>query len=607
MMKRIYNLLCLGILACNILLAQIPEKIDFQAIARNASGQVIADQVINVQLAILQGPLPGTMIYEEVHQAMTDDYGQFVLPVGTGTGLSGTFAEIEWSAGPHFMDIKMDPEGGTNYVSLGTLEMMTVPYAFYAEKAGNVDDADADPLNEIQQLGISGETLSLSGSNSIQLPDASTTNELQNLNFGQDNVLSISGGNSIQLPSFSSRWKESGQAVYLASGRVGIGLNTVPHTLTIYGQNQAYMNFLTSATEIGQSNGLVIGLSKLSHAALFWNYEPGEVRFGTDDKLRLYINRFGRVGIGTGGPSEKLEVYSAASDVGVRINAGSRKIARLFLSESIGEDRKGYSWEYDGAQRGLFLKGHFNGDDDGDEMFSLRDNGWIGVGTTEPRSELNIHSNRNESTLLTVTNEDFPQSVLRLGLDRSNPIIEFRDKPLIIRSEYITSIGIDPQNGYVGIGKDDPRVELDVKGDAEISETLTVKEESITQDMHVKDDALVEGSLNVGLGSTFNQILEFTGTTGTGIGNHYKDFAYPEGYTQSNTRVLCLQIKLDTGNWWGIGGGYTGYSGVTAVSRDNSVRKINACLYENVIRIWYPAREAYQGRPFRILLMRMGN
>jgi hypothetical protein len=60
---------------------------------------------------------------------------------------------------------------------------MSVPYALYAKTAENVtndavDDADADPTNEIQTLTVSqtGDTLTINGGNSVLVPGISDLN-----------------------------------------------------------------------------------------------------------------------------------------------------------------------------------------------------------------------------------------------------------------------------------------------------------------------------------------------------------------------------------------------------------------------------------------------
>lgn len=558
----------------------IPAKIDFQAIARDGNGGIIADQNIAVRMSVLQTPLPGMAVFQEEHMVQTDQYGHFALPIGTGTAEIGSFQEIDWTAGPYFVSIAIDPEGGSNYIEMGALEMMTVPYAFYAKHAEHVNDADADPQNEIQQLSLQGEVLSLSSGNSIQLPDASTSNELQQLNFQDGNLLSISGGNTIQLPAARSPWEEKGQSVYLESGKVGIGLSSVPHTLTLFGENQAYMNFLTSATEISQESGLIIGLHKLSNSALVWNNEPGDLRFGTNDKLSMYINQFGRVGVGTTAPGEKLEVTSTADDVGIRINAADKKTARLSLLETVGQQKFGFSWEYKGNLNALTLRSNGFRNDADEELLTITSGGVDKMGV---HGVLNLQAIEDESTLLEFTNDNNPGSKLTAGLHEAEPVIDFTGSPMTIRAGGETALSIHT-NGNVGIGKDDPNLDLDVNGSAEISKNLGVKE-----DLFVLKNAEMEGTLTIGQGSTMDQIEEFYGTT-TEFGNN-RDFLYPEGYNRSNTRILCLQIQFSSGNWGNIGAG--------------DLEILHAVLVENAIRIFYPPKNAYQERPFRILLLRM--
>ena len=81
---------------------------------------------------------------------------------------------------------------------------MSVPYAFLAENAMiaqtvlDVDDADADPSNELQSLSVSGDSLTLSNGNTVQLPtiddaDADPNNEIQVLSISND-TLYLNGG-----------------------------------------------------------------------------------------------------------------------------------------------------------------------------------------------------------------------------------------------------------------------------------------------------------------------------------------------------------------------------------------------------------------------------
>ncbi len=135
---------------------QIPDKFYYQGVLLDANGSPVASQTIGVRITILQGSQSGTNVYQETHQVTTDANGRFSLFIGGGTS-SGSLSDIDWSAGPYFCNVAIDPSGGTSYSDYGTFQLVSVPYAYLADKAVNVindsvADADADPTNELQNL-----------------------------------------------------------------------------------------------------------------------------------------------------------------------------------------------------------------------------------------------------------------------------------------------------------------------------------------------------------------------------------------------------------------------------------------------------------------------
>lgn len=110
-----------------------PQKMSYQAVARNSSGVTLNNQSIRVKADILDADLT-TVLYAETHTTTTNQFGLFTLQIGTGTVVSGTFANINWGVGDKFIRTSADLTGGTNYQLLGTSQLLTVPYAFYAEK-----------------------------------------------------------------------------------------------------------------------------------------------------------------------------------------------------------------------------------------------------------------------------------------------------------------------------------------------------------------------------------------------------------------------------------------------------------------------------------------
>ena len=181
-MKKLFPLLFA--LLTSAAFAQSPDAFNYQAVVRDASGNSLVNQAVGLRLAILQGGATGSIVYQESFALTTNGFGLANVAVGTGTVLNGTFSNINWSNGPYFIQVAVDPTGGTAYSVLGASELLSVPYALYAKNvptnlsdlnndAGFVtsaNDADADPANEIQTLGLSGSTLSISNGNSVTLP-----------------------------------------------------------------------------------------------------------------------------------------------------------------------------------------------------------------------------------------------------------------------------------------------------------------------------------------------------------------------------------------------------------------------------------------------------
>lgn len=196
-MKKLFISVCL-ILGSSMAFAQAPQKMTYQSVIRNTSDALIANSAVGIQISILQGSVTGTAVYIERHTPTTNINGLATIEIGAGTIVAGSFGTIDWSAGPYFIKTETDPNGGTTYSISGTSQLLSVPYALYAENSGNgfsgdyndltnaptnvssftndagyitsPNDADANPTNEIQTLSVNGQDLTISSGNTITLP-----------------------------------------------------------------------------------------------------------------------------------------------------------------------------------------------------------------------------------------------------------------------------------------------------------------------------------------------------------------------------------------------------------------------------------------------------
>jgi len=64
------------------LFAQAPESFKYQAVVRDASGAVIPDQTVGVQIQILEGTEYGSAIYVETHSPTTNSFGLINFNIG---------------------------------------------------------------------------------------------------------------------------------------------------------------------------------------------------------------------------------------------------------------------------------------------------------------------------------------------------------------------------------------------------------------------------------------------------------------------------------------------------------------------------------------------
>ncbi len=127
-------------------IAQAPQKINFQSILRNSLGEIVSNGSVSLRISILSGTITGTLVYSETHAKTTDAGGLISLQIGGGTVSSGVFGNINWGSTSHYIKLEADFSGGSNYVVLGTQELMSVPYALYASKT------DTSALNLTSRL-----------------------------------------------------------------------------------------------------------------------------------------------------------------------------------------------------------------------------------------------------------------------------------------------------------------------------------------------------------------------------------------------------------------------------------------------------------------------
>jgi len=275
-MKHI--LLLLFILVGFSCLAQTPEGINYQAIARDNSGAEYANTTLSVKFSISSDAVGTTIIFTETHNTVaTNDFGLFNLVLGNVNTVD--FTSIDWSNAPLYLIVEAD--FGSGFEQMGNpTPIVAVPYALYAKNVENIDDADADSTNElISSFSIIGTNVEITEAGVQQtvslLPllsliynlDTSATNEIQVLSISNDTIF-LSNGGFVQLPAAASgAFVSNGTETVLNNigDNVGIGTSTPNAKLEV--SEDIIVNQIT----IGKGSGSITSNTANGHLALSSN------------------------------------------------------------------------------------------------------------------------------------------------------------------------------------------------------------------------------------------------------------------------------------------------------------------------------------------------
>ena len=132
-----------------IIHAQAPQLLNYQAVVRDASGQPLSgglNVAVRFQIHDLSGS--GTVIYQETTSALTNQLGYINLAIGA----SGNLSTVDWGSGPKYLEVDIDPTGGSNFAPMGTAQLVSVPYALFAA------NSQAGPQGPTGPDGSAGNT-----------------------------------------------------------------------------------------------------------------------------------------------------------------------------------------------------------------------------------------------------------------------------------------------------------------------------------------------------------------------------------------------------------------------------------------------------------------
>lgn len=302
-MRKILLSLSIAIISITAF-AQVPQGINYQAVIRDVNGIAIPNQAVGIRLSILSSSL---VVYQETHTETTNGFGLVNLVIGLGTPTQGVFSAIDWANGTYFTQLEADINGGSSYVLFGSQQLMSVPYALYAETSGQ--PGTPGPIGPTGPIGLDGPN--------GQTGPAGPTGPTGPL---------VPGTNGQTLRHNGSSWVATSN---LYNGGTNVGLGTVnPVERLQIGDSWFFHDGVTKAISYNQSwngstwnyatsnpvSGIEFNMTGLGTISLY-TAPTGVAGAVVSAQHRLTIDNDGRVGIGTISPSYLLSVSGGSIQV----------------------------------------------------------------------------------------------------------------------------------------------------------------------------------------------------------------------------------------------------------------------------------------------------
>lgn len=452
----------LTLLSTHFLLAQAPGAMNYQGIARDSKGKPLSQQKLSLKIMICTDP-DGTQVeYSEIQEVLTNEFGLYTLQIGRGKSQVNQLNDVKWELGNKYIQVMIDPLGANQFQTAGTTQLLSVPYAFYADKAGEakstMPNQRAGTQNYLSKFNASGSS---SAEINSQIYDNGT-----NIGIGTStpattakvhvNVSSASVQELMRMQNQSATG--AGRFTMYSDGAANYA------TFTKYGSNYtgSYAG-LTTLYPLGNllafgNNGVTSG-DGLGRFLISSGGNIGISLFkGGTSKLKFHADYFSEnVGIGgNAAPSARLHLNNTDGngfDLRITSNAtGHTSSDGLEIKES-GLDASIYN-----AEAGKMFFGT-NGHVD----MVIDTGGNFGIGTISPQTKMDINGQIKIS--------GGSPGVGKVLTSDAVGLATWQTPPSGGGSNWVVN-GTDLSNGNtgnVGIGTSTPAVKLDVAGQIKIS------------------------------------------------------------------------------------------------------------------------------------------
>ena len=444
--------------------AQVPQKFNYQGIARDTKGNPMAQQRMTLKLTVLPTSDATAGEYEEIQSVTTNEFGLYNLQIGNGTPVKGEMKAVKWETGNKYIKVAIDPKGGYDFVDAGTTQLLSVPYAIYADKAGMAKTtAGSDRAGTVSTSAAGTGTVNY-------LTKFTAANTIFNSQLF-DNGTNVGIGTTTPSAKFHINQNVAGVQEHLRMQNL---------STTGAGRFTLYNDTTTSyATFTKYGTGYIGGYPGVTSFYPFTNL----LAFGNNGKLandglgRFLISTAGNAGISIfKGGTSKLKFHADFTTENVGIGGNASPASRVHLNNTDGTSMDlrltntttghtatdGLTLTQSGANTSILNRenGTMTIGTNNVEQMRIATNGNVGIGTSTPAAKLDI----NGQIKIQGGN---PGGGKVLTSD-ANGLATWQmpgvDSQWVISGSNIYNVN----NGNVGIGTSTPGAKLDVNGQVKI-------------------------------------------------------------------------------------------------------------------------------------------
>ena len=284
-----------------------PQMFNYQAVPRKSDGSVFpVGTVLKTRFRILENHTNGPVAYAEIQQLTVSQQGAVSALVGAGNAESGQpheMTDIAWNDDKYFLQVSVDLNGNgafENIENFGATQMVSVPYALYAENAGSSIPGPQGPVGAQGAPGVPGPQGPKGDKGDTGLTGAPGPQGPQGIQgpVGPQGPPGPSGITGSGTDGYVPRFTQGGTSLissmlYQHTGGLAIGTTTPLNNYEFYVNGDSWVSGtlgLNGPTMKGLGNDIVVvasnfrpennGLLNLGASAYRWNLFANDANVG---------------------------------------------------------------------------------------------------------------------------------------------------------------------------------------------------------------------------------------------------------------------------------------------------------------------------------------